>query len=570
MEYKLEFMKRERKGITLVALVVTVIVLLILAGVSINLVAGSNGILNRATKAVDVTNMAKIKEDIELKIAEMQMDYYSDNSLRNQYANVNEYIKAELEKGVELPNGAEISCDTTGKLSYEGVEIGTLNQDGSVSIDGELSGSQIVTKYTVSYNANGGQGGPSSARYENGEIVTVDFTKNPTRTGYNFLGWSTDSKAQTAEYVSSGTLTVSKNVILYAVWDPIQEYHAAHPELHIPTGFSHIEGTVDTGYVIKDSEGNEFVWIPVASDEAYAKKLGTKNWYLKAGSTGADTVADLGNIANAIKGDKLGVTNILETTIEDTITAQQPEYAVVKKAGGFWVGRYESGTDSVARGVGNYIVGLPAFSDDKSAEANAYWASKPISVKAGNEPARVITQSKALERANSWKSGNANGTKGTVAFQSGLITGSQWDAMCNFIGWNTCNTDCSSWGNYANVKSKTYSSLTHSADTSSDWFTENNIFKKNDNTNKWIFPTGVFETETGKNTAQKNIYDVAGNVWEWTTEVPQYANGANALVRGGVVNGNGSVHMATCRYGADPAERHADWCFGFRIVLYVE
>ncbi len=104
---------------------------------------------------------------------------------------------------------------------------------------------------------------------------------------------------------------------------------------HIPTGFAQTEGTVDTGYVIKDSEGNEFVWIPVANDEAYAKKLGTKNYYLKQDGTTVISIAD------GIKGDKLGVTNILGTTVENTITAQQPEYPIVKKAGGFWVGRYE-------------------------------------------------------------------------------------------------------------------------------------------------------------------------------------------------------------------------------------
>ncbi len=222
MESKLNMRAKQgisNTGITLVALVVTIIVLLILAGVSINLVAGSNGLLNKATKAVDVTNMAKIKEDIELKIAEMQMDYYSDSNLRNQYVNVNEYIKAELEKGVELPNGAEISCDTTGKLSYEGIEIGSLNSDGTVTIDGELSGSQIVTKYTVSYNANGGQGGPASKKYAAGESVTVDFTTKPTKKGANFLGWARSNTATTPEYTTSGSFIIDQNITLYAIWE---------------------------------------------------------------------------------------------------------------------------------------------------------------------------------------------------------------------------------------------------------------------------------------------------------------------------------------------------------------
>ena len=568
MERKINYRKRN-KGITLVALVVTIIVLLILAGVSLNLVAGSNGIMNRATKAVDVTNMAKIKEDIELKIAEMQMDYYSDSSLRNQYANVNEYIKAELEKGVELPNGVVITSDSSGNLNYDGVQIGTLNPDGSVSIDGELSGSQIVTKYTVSYNANGGQGGPSSARYENGETVTVDFTNIPTQTGCTFLGWARSANATTPEFTNSGSFTVSGNTVLYAVWEYGQAWHAAHPEKHIPTGFAHTEGTVDTGYVIKDSEGNEFVWIPVANDEVYAKKLGTNNAHLKVGSTGTDTLEELGHIGNAVRGDKLGVTNILGTTIEDTITAQQPEYAVVKKAGGFWIGRYEAGVESLERGVNNWIGNVEMYSFDASSEVKAYWNSRNITVKLGNEPVRVITQNKALERANNWKSGAANVVAGTVAFQSGLITGSQWDAMCKFIGWELTDIDASSWGNCSNVKSKIYSSLMHSTSARTDWFTENGTIQKGTNDNMWVFPTGVFETESGENTAKKNIYDIAGNVYEWTTEVPQ-SNESRSVNRGGTVVRTTDIRTANSREGRLSSTTYVEATIGFRIVLYVE
>ncbi len=233
MKSKLDVQKKkgtENKGITLVALVITIIVLLILAGVSINLVAGSNGILGKATKAVDVNNMAKIKEEIELKIAELQMDYYMKD---NNFANINDYVKAELEKGVELPNGAEISCDSNGNLSYEGVEIGTLNPNGSVTIDGELSGSQIVTKYTVSYNANGGQGGPANKKYATGENVTIDFATKPTKKGANFLGWARTQNATTPEYTNSGSFTMgNQSVTLYAVWETLAGTAAIMPEYY--------------------------------------------------------------------------------------------------------------------------------------------------------------------------------------------------------------------------------------------------------------------------------------------------------------------------------------------------
>ena len=52
---------RKMKGITLIALVVTIVVLLILAGVSINLVIGDNGIITRAKEAASQTEVASAK-----------------------------------------------------------------------------------------------------------------------------------------------------------------------------------------------------------------------------------------------------------------------------------------------------------------------------------------------------------------------------------------------------------------------------------------------------------------------------------------------------------------------------
>ena len=56
---------KNNKGITLVALVITIIVLLILAGVSISMVVGQNGILNRATNAAEKTSEADLKSALE-------------------------------------------------------------------------------------------------------------------------------------------------------------------------------------------------------------------------------------------------------------------------------------------------------------------------------------------------------------------------------------------------------------------------------------------------------------------------------------------------------------------------
>lgn len=62
----METKKRATKGITLIALVVTIVVLLILAGVSINLVIGNNGIITRAGESKDANKYAAIKDEYEL------------------------------------------------------------------------------------------------------------------------------------------------------------------------------------------------------------------------------------------------------------------------------------------------------------------------------------------------------------------------------------------------------------------------------------------------------------------------------------------------------------------------
>ena len=69
-------MIKEEKGITLIVLVITIIVLLILAGVSIAMLTGENGILTQARKAKDVTEIASEEEYIRLIITEEEITKY--------------------------------------------------------------------------------------------------------------------------------------------------------------------------------------------------------------------------------------------------------------------------------------------------------------------------------------------------------------------------------------------------------------------------------------------------------------------------------------------------------------
>lgn len=73
------------------------------------------------------------------------------------------------------------------------------------------------SNYTVSYNANGGSGAPSSQIKTENVSLTLSST-TPTRSGYKFLGWSTSSTATSATYQPGDVYTVNASIMLYAVW----------------------------------------------------------------------------------------------------------------------------------------------------------------------------------------------------------------------------------------------------------------------------------------------------------------------------------------------------------------
>ena len=94
---------KKNQGITLIALVVTIIVLIILAGVSINMLVGENGILSQANKAKDTYSASAVKEMLELAISEAKTDQYTNNGRTVNYDNVIGYngILQEKVPGIE-------------------------------------------------------------------------------------------------------------------------------------------------------------------------------------------------------------------------------------------------------------------------------------------------------------------------------------------------------------------------------------------------------------------------------------------------------------------------------------
>lgn len=90
---------KNNKGITLIALVITIIVLLILAGISIAMLTGENGLLNKASGAGAETKLSEAKEYVMLEANTLYTEYYekkyNSNSAPTQ-ATAEEYVEANL------------------------------------------------------------------------------------------------------------------------------------------------------------------------------------------------------------------------------------------------------------------------------------------------------------------------------------------------------------------------------------------------------------------------------------------------------------------------------------------
>jgi len=83
---------------------------------------------------------------------------------------------------------------------------------------------KTLAKYRIEYNVNGGKSLPPKAQIKiEGKKLTLR-TKEPTRKGHYFVGWSTDPKAKYATYKAGGTYKVNASAILYAVWRLPKQY----------------------------------------------------------------------------------------------------------------------------------------------------------------------------------------------------------------------------------------------------------------------------------------------------------------------------------------------------------
>ena len=99
---------------------------------------------------------------------------------------------------------------TTNRITYT-IGAATPNSDRSFY-------AIFAKNYTITYDANGGIGAPSSQTKTHGVELTLSSTE-PTREGYTFIGWGTSDTATTATYQPGDSYTSNSARTLYAVWE---------------------------------------------------------------------------------------------------------------------------------------------------------------------------------------------------------------------------------------------------------------------------------------------------------------------------------------------------------------
>ena len=441
-------MLKNKKGITLVALVVTIVVLLILAGVSINLVLGNNGIIVKAREA-------------QKKSAEAS---------QNDLIGMNE-LTQQLE--------------------------GVLNENG------------------------GGNTG------ESGTDIKVPA----------------EATAETAPYFPDNT-------------------------------FAKKEGTIDTGLVIQDAKGNEYVWVVVPRTTAVYATTGLgKTTFTDADYINIET--DLKNYTSIYRNG----TNCSDTWYADDKNEgwlSETEYKTLKNSmlksvyenGGFYVGRYEAGIDTTT-GTNRTSEG-PTNSDGKYTIEGM---PTPVT-KADAYPYTYVTRTQAQNLASNVNSGTKT---------SSLMFGVQWDLVLAFMSKDTAKItsteiltkDSTTIGNYMNSAfqlsqtGKYAICLNYVAN--SKWNTSTTVTANFvDASRKKIVQSlegnGILVT-TGTSEQNKvmNMYDIAGNVVEWTLEnsSPTYAP---CVYRGGGYDNIGSSRSSSSYY--DRYTDHTNDGIGFRVSLF--
>ena len=325
----------------------------------------------------------------------------------------------------------------------------------------------------------------------------------------------------------------------------------SNPAGAVPANSTVVEADASKGIVIKDKNNNEWVWIEVPKTTVFSGlTIDTTNTLTEQNYT--DIKNKLIAYATTYREGKLGQGcnwtdewyNGCGMTSDEYTAAYQKMLKSVYTYGGFWIGRYEAGIEGTTTETTNART-------SSSARISIETSPKAISQKDAI-PYNYVYCSEAQALAKEMTP-NSN-------YTSSLMFGIQWDLVCKYLevkgklGTANINSDSSAWGNYSNV-GRTISS------------------DKAKKGSSWTSITGtkpassvLLTAGASDDTKKMNIYDFAGNEWEWTLEKTSDSSYPCAS-RGGGYLGSGSNTPASYRVYRNTTSSFYN--VGFRPTLYV-
>lgn len=212
------------KGITLIALVITIIILLILAGTSIFMLTGQSGILSKGEEAKERNKKAEYEEEIYYIITEERAERIEKAKKESFIVSIKSKIDEKdwvlatfmYDKDDKEQTGENVHLNTQLKIeTKDGYEIYVdVDNENNLAQIRQNSFQKIGENCTITYDANGGEGVMPATTIKRNTIVNLPqnaFTKAE----YDFIGWKDENGV---DYKDEDAISIDKNITLYAQW----------------------------------------------------------------------------------------------------------------------------------------------------------------------------------------------------------------------------------------------------------------------------------------------------------------------------------------------------------------
>lgn len=226
----------KNKGITLIALVITIIVLLIITGITISELVSNDSIIVKTQKAKEENLKNQIFEEMKLKIYEIQTEKRGNATLKD----VVEYFKNDGENEYILSltlissikgDIPDVSNANELYVIYKGYQF-KIKSNLEIEIIDKAE-NEILEKNYIIYDCNGGENGPEPQDKNN---ITISNIK-PEREGYVFIGWGTNKNDKKVLYKSGENYNGNSSITLYALWGKKIDYIESNGIQYIDTDF---------------------------------------------------------------------------------------------------------------------------------------------------------------------------------------------------------------------------------------------------------------------------------------------------------------------------------------------